>query len=388
MAAATLGQQRLGTERRQRLLAEDLDRRWRGRRLDLEDVVLAQDVGRVRGRRQGGGRGYGRRLAERVVERRQRLAHRRRDRRHLDLLGDLVGARRRLGRRRHGKHLVERDEIGDGSRSGRRRREREDTRLRFGRGDRQGRRRFDARDRGQRQLSHPGQPGLGADAEAFAQRAGDQLDHPLQRLLDPDPLRRHRFVKRRAELVEELVHLVDVGDAGDVALVVLQHVRQVRQRQPLEQQVLLEVVPRLLVGAHQLALRVGDEDDAVDAAQHHLAGGVVVHLPRHGVELHAQPHAAELPGVHRQEVEEDRAVAAGRHDDQLAARRGRVPLVKRAQVGRLAPQRRTVVDDLNDDLARLGSKVDHYPLRSCLTRMINRSGVPANGNAARSAFSR
>ncbi len=47
------------------------------------------------------------------------------------------------------------------------------------------------------------------------------------------------------------------------------------------------------VGALHGALRVGDEDHAVGAAQHQLAGGVVVDLAGNGVELESDVHSAD-----------------------------------------------------------------------------------------------
>ena len=81
---------------------------------------------------------------------------------------------------------------------------------------------------------------------------------------------------------------------------------------------LLEVVDRLDVGVPPHLLRVGDEDDAVDALQDQLARRVVEHLARHGVEVESGAETADRAQLDGQEVEEQGAVGLRGQGDQLA----------------------------------------------------------------------
>ena len=86
--------------------------------------------------------------------------------------------------------------------------------------------------------------------------------------------------------------------------------------------------------------RVGHEDDAVHAAQHQLAGGVVEDLAGHRVELDADPHAADDADLEGQQVEEERAVGVGLEAHHLAARHRRRLLVDVQEVRGLAAEAR------------------------------------------------
>src|SRR5581483_1283173 len=95
-----------------------------------------------------------------------------------------------------------------------------------------------------------------------------------------------------------------------------------------------------------------DEHNAVYAAQHQLAAGVIKHLAGNRVEVKTGAEAADGTQVERQEVEEQRAIGLGgqRIHFTLLLLAGFVehPL----QVGGLAAQTGTVVHDLAVDLAR------------------------------------
>ena len=85
---------------------------------------------------------------------------------------------------------------------------------------------------------------------------------------------------------------IDGQDVGQVALVQLEHVRNLVEVVAVFFQVRHQVVERFDVGVHALLLGVGDEDDAVDAAQNQLAAGVVEDLSGDGVEVDARLEAA------------------------------------------------------------------------------------------------
>ena len=100
-----------------------------------------------------------------------------------------------------------------------------------------------------------------------------------------------------AGLAASLVVLEDVGDFAQVEL------------QRLE--VVLHIFEALNVLLHFLVGGVGDEHEAIHAAQDELAGGVVDHLPGDGVELELGLVALDGDRLQGEEVEEQRAVRAG-----------------------------------------------------------------------------
>ena len=124
----------------------------------------------------------------------------------------------------------------------------------------------------------------------------------------------------------------------------------------------LEVLPHVLVALevrveHRL-LRVGHEAHRIGALQHHPAGGVVEHLPGHGVELDPRAHAADRPDLDRQEVEEERAVRLGGEREHLALVLDGQLLVDPLEIRGLAAQPGPVVDDLGRQL--LGRVVEEH----------------------------
>ena len=69
---------------------------------------------------------------------------------------------------------------------------------------------------------------------------------------------------------------------------------------------------------HFFPLRIGHENDAIDTAQNELAGGVINHLARHGVELELRHEAFDHDRIQRQEIEEQGAIRCGRERDKIA----------------------------------------------------------------------
>ena len=147
-------------------------------------------------------------------------------------------------------------------------------------------------------------------------------------------------------------------DPAEVALVPLEHQGHVLERQAQLREVLLQVAQARLVRLQHLRLAVRHEDDAVGALQHELAGGVVEHLARHGVELQLGPEAPDHPHVHGQQIEEQGAVRVRVEGDHLApGLEGRLPM-DRAEVGGLPAEAGPVVDDLDRHL--MGGVVEEH----------------------------
>ena len=86
-------------------------------------------------------------------------------------------------------------------------------------------------------------------------------------------------------VVQDVFEVIDRRDVRQIAFVVLQDVGHIIERHVLLGQVVLEIFETLDVLFHFFPLRIGHENDAVDAAQDELAGGVVNDLTGHGVEL-------------------------------------------------------------------------------------------------------
>ena len=110
-----------------------------------------------------------------------------------------------------------------------------------------------------------------------------------------------------------------------------------------------QAVEALQVGVEEGDLGVGDEDDAVRAAQDALARGLVEDLARGGHELEVDLELADHAGLDGQEVEEVGPVGLGLEADELAPVGAVELIVDVAEVGRLAAQAGTVVDDLDGD---------------------------------------
>ena len=177
----------------------------------------------------------------------------------------------------------------------------------------------------------------------------------------PSPRDGHRFdvlvlalgIERRRAIV------VDRRDVRQVALVELQDQRDFVEVEADLGEVLAQVLEALDVRVEHRLLRVGDEDDAVDALEHELAGGVVEDLAGDGVELQAGLESADDADVDRQEVEEERAVGLRLEADHLAAALRRGLGVDVVEIGGLPAEARTVVNDLRGHLHRRVIEEDH-----------------------------
>src|ERR1035438_910017 len=152
--------------------------------------------------------------------------------------------------------------------------------------------------------------------EFVQQHAGDHVE----RLEDALAL-----VGRRGErghlnipVVQQEFEVFHGGNVRQVALVVLNHVGNFRQVELERFEVLFQVDKALYVLGHFLVLRISNEDNAIHAAQHKLAGGVVDHLAGNGVKLELGLEALDGHGLDGQEIEEQGAIRTGCQRNQLA----------------------------------------------------------------------
>src|SRR5215468_5152465 len=158
----------------------------------------------------------------------------------------------------------------------------------------------------------------------------------------------------RGPPVQHELHVLEGRDVREVALVVLHHVGHIVQVVVVLAEVFLQVAEALHVLPQPVPLRVGHEHEPVHSTQHELARHVVVHLPRHGVELELRGEAPHRRGGNGQEVEEERAVVARGQRDHVALARVGQALVDVLEVGRLPGHPRPIVHDLEvDDLLRV-----------------------------------
>jgi hypothetical protein len=149
---------------------------------------------------------------------------------------------------------------------------------------------------------------------------------------------------------------IDGQNIGQIALVELEHVGNFVEVVAMLFQVRHQVVEGFDVGVLALLLRIGDEDDAVHAAQDQFAAGVIEDLSGDGVEVNAGLEAAYRAEIERQEVEEQRAFGFGGQRDHLALLLIRGFLVDHLQIRGLAAEAGAVVHDLAVNLA--GCEVD------------------------------
>jgi hypothetical protein len=150
--------------------------------------------------------------------------------------------------------------------------------------------------------------------------AQGQLRDRLERLEDACAVHRGRLVELDGPVrVEGLIQLVEREDVREIPLVVLENARDALEREPDLGEVLPEVLEALDVRIAHRALRVGHEDDAVDALQDELARRVVEDLAGNGVQLQAGLEAANDADVEGEEVEKERPVRLGLEADHLTA---------------------------------------------------------------------
>jgi hypothetical protein len=183
-----------------------------------------------------------------------------------------------------------------------------------------------------------------------------QLGDLAERLEDADAADGHGLDPGRPARIEEVVERLDRDEVVEVPLVVLEDEGDLHQVDVVLKAVAPEAVEALEVGVEERDLGVGDEDDAVHAAQDALARGLVEHLAGDGHQLEVDLELADHPGPDGQEVEEIGPVGLRLEADELAPVGCVELVVDVAEVGRLAAQAGPVVDDLDGD--RLGGVID------------------------------
>ncbi len=176
-------------------------------------------------------------------------------------------------------------------------------------------------------------------------------DH-IEGLEDAFAFRCGRLERRHLHfaIIENVLQILDRRDIRQVALVVLHHVWDVVEVEVERLQVFLQVAEGLDVLLHLVVLRIGHEDDAIDAAQHDLARRIVDHLAWHGEERELGLETLDRHRLEREEIEEKRAIGAGRQRGHLAFGLGVGHLdvgVDLLEIRRLPALRRAVVDDLH-----------------------------------------
>jgi hypothetical protein len=118
----------------------------------------------------------------------------------------------------------------------------------------------------------------------------------------------HRFqagnLTPTQSLLQGRTQLLYGHGVGQVTLVELENERQVVQVLSVLRQVLTQVGQGLEVGFKHVCRRVGYKNHPVCASEHELAGGVVVDLPRHSVQLETSSQAGHGAQIQGHEVEE------------------------------------------------------------------------------------
>src|SRR2546421_6412977 len=152
-------------------------------------------------------------------------------------------------------------------------------------------------------------------------------------------------------VVQDVVEVIDRGDIWQIAFVVLQDVGNIVERHVLLGQVVLEIFETFNVFLHFFPLRIGHENNAIDAAQDELAGGVINDLTGDGIELEFGDKAFNNQSVEREKVEEQGAIGCGSERNKVAAVLRINPLMDVAEVGGFAAEGRTVINDLKLNLA-------------------------------------
>ncbi len=163
--------------------------------------------------------------------------------------------------------------------------------------------------------------------------------------------------------VERAVHELDGRQLGEVALVVLEHQRHRRRIQLVCEEVLRHLPEALDVLLPPVGGRVRDEDQGIGPLQDEAARGGVHGLPGDGEDLELEVEAAKARRLQGQQVEQDGPILGRVDRDQLTPTRGQGVLVEDLEVGRLPPDGRAVVDDLDLDRPLAVVQLDHGPPR-------------------------
>src|SRR5688572_27220201 len=136
----------------------------------------------------------------------------------------------------------------------------------------------------------------------------DQLTHARESLENALSFDGRPLEVRHAHRVDLRPELRDRKDVRHVPFVVLDRERDLVELVAVRLEVLVQVVHRLDVGLGARSLRVGHEDETVDALEDEAPARVVVDLSRNSVEMKARLEAAHLAEIDRQEVEEQRTL--------------------------------------------------------------------------------
>ena len=161
--------------------------------------------------------------------------------------------------------------------------------------------------------------------------------------------------------VEGGVHLFHGLDVFEIPFVVLQDDRHCLAIETVGGHVLPEIFERLDVRVFLVQLRVGYEHDAVRARKYRASGGIVLHLPGNGVKLQGEPKAANSPQIQRQEIKEQSSVRGRVEGVQLASPLRIDDAVNMLEACGLSSNCRSVVHDLDLDLAVLVVELNHEP---------------------------
>src|SRR5690606_25740528 len=146
-----------------------------------------------------------------------------------------------------------------------------------------------------------------------------------------------------------------------------------------------QVAQALHVLLELLTLRVRHEHDAVRTTQHELARRVVIHLARHGVQLHPRAEAGDRAQVEREEIEEQRAVCLRSKRDHRPLPRCGYECMHVLQVARLTRTYGAVVDDLAGDFLRRVIDQRHRASTARVRPAGTRAGALPPGRARTSA---
>ncbi len=119
-------------------------------------------------------------------------------------------------------------------------------------------------------------------------------------------------------------------------------------------QVAEHLVHRLDVLIERFAAAVGDEHHGVSTDQHRSTGGGIITLAGHGVEFEMDTMTVDVAGIHRQQIETQRALAVGVDHHQITRRVAGHAIMDHRQVGGLACHAGTVVHDLQHNLISRG----------------------------------
>ena len=189
-------------------------------------------------------------------------------------------------------------------------------------------------------------------AAVLAKLEQDLLGHRLERIEHSDSAIGDAFEHRFPFASKLGGEICGRNDVREVSLIELKHIRNLHQIITVLPQIGFQIEQRLDVRVHALSLRVRDEDHPVDALQDKLAACVVKDLTGHRVQVKPRLESANRAQVQRQKVEEQRSVGFSCQTNKLALglRGGRV--VNVLEIGGLAAQSGTIVNNLAIDLAR------------------------------------